>query len=364
MQKRQESTKNVKKCGKGGRSASKGASAAKKAKKSNPAGKREDFLEFQPRRQTPPKAQTHNKKKKNRKSARPAKDFAAMDIAVAFTGLLVLIVAVFTTGIYLKSAETARQREAVAAVGAKLEQIGTAGEEVLSAVAKEREAAEEAGDVSASEPAEYEEKELETDMDLALKMTSVEKDLKIKFTNQKTGKLVGNQAFTVSIAGPQSKTVSDDDKDGILYLADVAPGDYTVTVTGPETVDGSRAAGVSGNVTVKDKIVYEQIDVADEVKKESEINASKEDTAVHEQAFAAPKDTVEWVESTRTAVDENGGDAYEEVEKSDVPAPSAKAIVVQQHGSGSCFWERRKGQTKRFGFQRRAFREMTMGRGM
>lgn len=349
MQKRQESTKNVKKCGKGGRSASKGASAAKKAKKSNPAGKREDFLEFQPRRQTPPKAQTHNKKK-NHKSAGAAKDFAAMDIAVAFTGLLVLIVAVFTTGIYLKSAETARQREAVAAVGAKLEQIGTAGEEILSAVAKEREAAEEAGDVSASEPAEYEEKELETDMDLALKMTSVEKDLKIKFTNQKTGKLVGNQAFTVSIAGPQSKTVSDDDKDGILYLADVAPGDYTVTVTGPETVDGSRAAGVSGNVTVKDKIVYEQIDVADEVKKESEINASKEDTAVHEQASAAPKDTVEWVESTKTAVDENGGDAYEEVEKSDVPAPSAQAaawerelLLGKTEGTDKAVWFSKEG---------------------
>lgn len=349
MQKRQESTKNVKKCGTGGRSASKGASAAKKAKKSNPAGKREDFLDFQPRRQTPPKAQTHNKKK-NRKSVGAAKDFAAMDIAVAFTGLLVLIVAVFTTGIYLKSAETARQREAVAAVGAKLEQIGTAGEEILSAVAKEREAAEEAGDVSASEPAEYEEKELETDLDLALKMTSVEKDLKIKFTNQKTGKLVGNQAFTVSIAGPQSKTVSDDDKDGILYLADVAPGDYTVTVTGPETVDGSRAAGVSGNVTVKDKIVYEQIDVADEVKKESEINASKEDTAVHEQASAAPKDTVEWVESTKTAVDENGGDAYEEVKKSDVPAPSAQAaawerelLLGKTEGTDKAVWFSKEG---------------------
>ena len=349
MQKRQESTKNVKKCGTGGRSASKGASAAKKAKKSNPAGKREDFLDFQPRRQTPPKAQTHNKKK-NRKSVGAAKDFAAMDIAVAFTGLLVLVVAVFTTGIYLKSAETARQREAVAAVGAKLEQIGTAGEEILSAVSKEREAAEETGNVSASEPAEYEEKELETDMDLALKMTSVEKDLKIKFTNQKTGKLVGNQAFTVSIAGPQSKTVSDDDKDGILYLADVAPGDYTVTVTGPETVDGSRAAGVSGNVTVKDKIVYEQIDVADEVKKESEINASKEDTAVHEQASAAPKDTVEWVESTRTAVDENGGDAYEEVKKSDVPAPSAQAaawerelLLGKTEGTDKAVWFSKEG---------------------
>ncbi|MFQ8702576.1 MAG: GH25 family lysozyme [Eisenbergiella sp.] len=250
-----------------------------------------------------------------------------MDAVVAFTGLLVLVVAVLTTGIYLSSAEVAKQKEAIAAVGKKLEQVGTAGEEILSAVARQREEAEDARDVSEAAPMEYEEKELETDMDLALKMTSVEKDLKIKFTNRETGKLVGNQAFTVSISGPVSKAASDDDKDGILYLADMTPGDYTVTVTGPDTVDGGRAAGVSGNVTVKDKIVYEQIDVADEVKKESEINTSKEDTAGHEQAPAAPADTVEWVESTRTEIAENGGDAYEEVKKSDIPAPSAQAAA-------------------------------------
>lgn len=335
MQKRQESTKNVKKRTVGGVAPQKGNGGAAKSKKSNPAGKREDFLDFQPKKQTPPKAQVHNKKKKgyqnggSKKSApvRPAREFAAMDAVVAFTGLLVLVVAVLTTGIYLSSAEVAKQKEAIAAVGKKLEQVGTAGEEILSAVARQREEAEDARDVSEAAPMEYEEKELETDMDLALKMTSVEKDLKIKFTNRETGKLVGNQAFTVSISGPVSKTASDDDKDGILYLADMTPGDYTVTVTGPDTVDGGRAAGVSGNVTVKDKIVYEQIDVADEVKKESEINASKEDTAVHEQAPAAPADTVEWVESTRTEIAENGGDAYEEVKKSDIPAPSAQAAA-------------------------------------
>ena len=335
MQKRQESTKNVKKRTVGGATPKKGNGGAAKSKKSNPAGKREDFLDFQPKKQTPSKAQVHNKKKKeyqnggSKKSApvRPAREFAAMDAVVAFTGLLVLVVAVLTTGIYLSSAEVAKQKEAIAAVGKKLEQVGTAGEEILSAVARQREEAEDARDVSEAAPMEYEEKELETDMDLALKMTSVEKDLKIKFTNRETGKLVGNQAFTVSISGPVSKTASDDDKDGILYLADMRPGDYTVTVTGPDTVDGGRAAGVSGNVTVKDKIVYEQIDVADEVKKESEINASKEDTAVHEQAPAAPADTVEWVESTRTEIAENGGDAYEEVKKSDIPAPSAQAAA-------------------------------------
>ena len=335
MQKRQESTKNVKKRTVGGAPPKKGNGGAAKSKKSNPAGKREDFLDFQPKKQTPSKAQVHNKKKKgyqnggSKKNApvRPAREFAAMDAVVAFTGLLVLVVAVLTTGIYLSSAEVAKQKEAIAAVGKKLEQVGTAGEEILSAVARQREEAEDARDVSEAAPMEYEEKELETDMDLALKMTSVEKDLKIKFTNRETGKLVGNQAFTVSISGPVSKTASDDDKDGILYLADMTPGDYTVTVTGPDTVDGGRAAGVSGNVTVKDKIVYEQIDVADEVKKESEINASKEDTAVHEQAPAAPADTVEWVESTRTEIAENGGDAYEEVKKSDIPAPSAQAAA-------------------------------------
>lgn len=335
MQKRQESTKNVKKRTVGGATPKKGNGGAAKSKKSNPAGKREDFLDFQPKKQAPSKAQVHNKKKKeyqnggSKKSApvRPAREFAAMDAVVAFTGLLVLVVAVLTTGIYLSSAEVAKQKEAIAAVGKKLEQVGTAGEEILSAVARQREEAEDARDVSEAAPMEYEEKELETDMDLALKMTSVEKDLKIKFTNRETGKLVGNQAFTVSISGPVSKAASDDDKDGILYLADMTPGDYTVTVTGPDTVDGGRAAGVSGNVTVKDKIVYEQIDVADEVKKESEINASKEDTAVHEQAPVAPKDTVEWVESTRTEIAENGGDAYEEVKKSDIPAPSAQAAA-------------------------------------
>lgn len=335
MQKRQESTKNVKKRTVGGATPKKGNGGAVKSKKSNPAGKREDFLDFQPKKQAPSKTQVHNKKKKeyqnggSKKSApvRPAREFAAMDAVVAFTGLLVLVVAVLTTGIYLSSAEVAKQKEAIAAVGKKLEQVGTAGEEILSAVARQREEAEDARDVSEAAPMEYEEKELETDMDLALKMTSVEKDLKIKFTNRETGKLVGNQAFTVSISGPVSKTASDDDKDGILYLADMTPGDYTVTVTGPDTVDGGRAAGVSGNVTVKDKIVYEQIDVADEVKKESEINASKEDTAVHEQAPVAPKDTVEWVESTRTEIAENGGDAYEEVKKSDIPAPSAQAAA-------------------------------------
>lgn len=335
MQKRQESTKNVKKRTVGGVAPQKGNGGAAKSKKSNPAGKREDFLDFQPKKQAPSKAQVHNKKKKeyqnggSKKSApvRPAREFAAMDAVVAFTGLLVLVMAVLTTGIYLSSAEVAKQKEAIAAVGKKLEQVGTAGEEILSAVARQREEAEDARDVSEAAPMEYEEKELETDMDLALKMTSVEKDLKIKFTNRETGKLVGNQAFTVSISGPVSKAASDDDKDGILYLADMTPGDYTVTVTGPDTVDGGRAAGVSGNVTVKDKIVYEQIDVADEVKKESEINASKEDTAVHEQAPAAPADTVEWVESTRMEIAENGGDAYEEVKKSDIPAPSAQAAA-------------------------------------
>ena len=83
-------------------------------------------------------------------------------------------------------------------------------------------------------------------MDLALKMTSVEKDLKIKFTNQKTGKLVGNQAFTVSIAGPhqrrfQGMTI----RTGSSIWQMLRRGITRVTVTGRRrwTAAGSRRFG-------------------------------------------------------------------------------------------------------------------------
>lgn len=157
------------------------------------------------------------------------------------------------------------------------------------------------------ETKEYEEKELVRDVKTALRLSSIQKDLKIKFVNQDSGKLIGNQPFEVRIEGPETRTERDGDEDGIISIGDIAPGEYMVTILSPDEVEGSAAAGVSGTVTVKDEIVYEKVDIEDEVKKESEINAAKEDTEIQNQVESVLTDTVEWVESTKTPLDGGAG---------------------------------------------------------
>ena len=70
-------------------------------------------------------------------------------------------------------------------------------------------------------------------------------------------------------------------------------------MTGPDEISGRKAAGISGRVTVKDKIEYKKVDVTDEIKKESEINVAKEDTAIAPAVESVLQDTVEWVESPK-----------------------------------------------------------------
>ena len=54
---------------------------------------------------------------------------AALDIAIALTGVLVLAAAAFTTSMYLGRNEQNKQMEAVAAVGKNLEAIGMSGKD-------------------------------------------------------------------------------------------------------------------------------------------------------------------------------------------------------------------------------------------
>lgn len=271
-----------------------------------------------------------SKSGRSRKKKESRGDFGAMDVVIALTGILVLFVAVATFGIYRNAAETEKQVAAMAEVGEKMETIGIAGESVFVAVADARLAALEVPDGLQEESqegdTEYEEKDLVSAVSVGLKLTSVQKDLKIKFTNKESGKLIGNQAFEVQIEGPEKLTKIDDDKDGIIYINSITPGEYTVTITAPDKVEGSKAAGIKETVTVKDKIEYQKIDVADEVKTESEINAAKEDTVVATQVESVLTDTVEWVESTKTAMD-GGSITYEEVKKSDIPEPSTSAML-------------------------------------
>ena len=250
---------------------------------------------------------------------------AALDIAIALTGVLVLAAAAFTTSMYLGRNEQNKQMEAVAAVGKNLEAIGMSGEEVLSAVAvAAQNVSEEASEEETTETG-YEEKDLEANVDVILKLSSMQKDMKIKFADKNSGKLIGNQPFTVKLEGASSQNAKDDDKDGIIYLKDLKAGDYVVTVTGPDEISGRKAAGISGRVTVKDKIEYKKVDVTDEIKKESEINVAKEDTAIAPAVESVLQDTVEWVASTKTPA--GNGQEYEEVGKSDIPEPAQARLL-------------------------------------
>lgn len=265
---------------------------------------------------------------RNRKHRSARKEpMAALDIAIALTGVLVLAAAVFTTSMYLGRNEQNKQMEAVAAVGKNLEAIGMSGEEVLSAVAvAAQNVSEEASEEETTETETgYEEKDLEANVDVILKLSSMQKDMKIKFADKNSGKLIGNQPFTVKLEGASSQNAKDDDKDGIIYLKDLKAGDYVVTVTGPDEISGRKAAGISGRVTVKDKIEYKKVDVTDEIKKESEINVAKEDTAIAPAVESVLQDTVEWVESTKTPA--GNGQEYEEVGKSDIPEPAQARLL-------------------------------------
>lgn len=210
---------------------------------------------------------------------------AALDIAIALTGVLVLAAAAFTTSMYLGRNEQNKQMEAVAAVGKNLEAIGMSGEEVLSAVAAAAQNVSE--EVSEEETTEtetgYEEKDLEANVDVILKLSSMQKDMKIKFADKNSGKLIGNQPFTVKLEGASSQNAKDDDKDGIIYLKDLKAGDYVVTVTGPDEISGRKAAGISGRVTVKDKIEYKKVDVTDEIKRSRRSTWRKRIPRLHRQ---------------------------------------------------------------------------------
>ena len=155
---------------------------------------------------------------------------------------------------------------------------------------------------------------------VALDMVSIKKDLKIKFSNKQTGKLISNVPFSVSATGPDGKVLSwlDDDMDGIIYKKNITPGKYDISV---DSLNADKYGGYvlptgSQKVEVKEEIVYEKVDVKNEIKAESEVNASKEDTKVNEtKVESVLQDTVQWVESKVIAA------TYVEIAKSNIPDP-------------------------------------------
>lgn len=260
-----------------------------------------------------------------------AADMSTGDRITISTGVLVLVLAIITGSVYLSANAVENQVAAFAQLGQELGELSVAGESGLLAVTDAEVAALNAEITPETEETEETEEEAEKQEDyILLNLTSVEKDLKIKFMNKNGGKLVSGIPFKAAVKGPDGKstTYQDDDKDGIIYKTNLTPGTYQVSIVEVEGMDGYKFSTEAVSVKVKDKIEYKQIDVADEIKTESQVNAAKEDTAVQEAETApALKDTVEWVESTKTAVGSDGSSSseYERVDRDDVPDPASSA---------------------------------------
>ena len=242
-----------------------------------------------------------------------------MDYAIAATGIITFIIAIVAITTIVGHNTNKANTQQMYELGNKLATLGDCGSSSLVAISDANAVANIIEDtVSANEVSV-------PSNDIRVTFTSISKDLKIKFINTGTEKLESGIAFEVTLkpASGNPITLTDDDKDGIIYDNDIKPGEYEVTVT---PIDEYAFIGITGKVTVKDQIVYQQIDVAEEIKTESEINVSVEDTApvgnAEAEAEAEPtvKDTVEWVESTRTAAD--GSDGYRRVGKDSIAEPS------------------------------------------
>ena len=256
-------------------------------------------------------------------------DDSLMDRIMIITGAAILLLAVIVGVIFVSSRSEKNQQSVFADVGSQLQGIHMIGESGLLAVADARIAQLQAAEIvekeEEKENTDYNEQDYKNGGAVELDMVSIKKDLKIKFSNKQTGKLISNVPFSVSVTGPDGKVQSwlDDDMDGIIYKKNITPGKYEISV---DSLNADKYGGyvlptASQKVEVKEEIAYEKVDVKNEIKKESEVNASKEDTKVNEtKVESVLQDTVQWVESKVIA------STYVEIDKSAIPDPMKLAL--------------------------------------
>ena len=211
----------------------------------------------------------------------------------------------------------------IASVGVKLSSIEGIGQPGIANIIANKEIS-----VVESVPTSEEPGRVANRIDVTVNFASIEKDLKIKFTDKTTDKLITGVAFKVEARTPDKKNVTweDTDKDGVIYMENMTPGTYYVKVL---NVDDFEFPDKETEVTVKDKISYVAINVMDEVKKASEVDLAKEDLQTKEvDKGEALVDTVAWVNSGSKTV-------YKEVKKEDITAPTASIRTVKKSYSAT-----------------------------
>ena len=258
------------------------------------------------------------------KLQRKISSMTPMDTIVAIMGVVVLVAATVAVSMVVHSQKVEGQIEAIAPIGAELSNVGIVGESGLLAMSDAALSDSMiAGEVEGDEQTETEE---EKSVKVSVSFISIERDLKVRFTDAESGELITGTAFEVTLTNSKGKqlVLTDDDMDGIIYATDVKAGKYDAVIT---STDKYKFPSTPQQVVVKDKVEYVVINVQDEVKSESQVNVAAED----KQANAIPEeekltDTVEWVESSKTVID--GTQDYIPIDKAIIPDPSQMSMAA------------------------------------
>ncbi len=251
-------------------------------------------------------------------------------------GLLIVIMIVTMGSVFIQSRAKANEIASFGNIGSQVEGLTMIGEDGLVAVSDAQAAKKMVVDNTAQEASsaatESTTAEEEKGVNVKMTLSSIKQDLKIKFINAKTSRLVSKVPFEVEVSYPDGKVSNwkDENTDGIIYHYDIPSGNYKVTL---KPLDADKYADYTidtkpQTINVKETIAYQEVDVHDEVKTEAEVNVAKEDTQVQKTVVeSVNKDTVEWVESTKTEIGSNGTVSYEEVNKSNIKDPNSSMII-------------------------------------
>ena len=108
---------------------------------------------------------------------------------------------------------------------------------------------------------------------LTVLASSVERDIRVKIVDDK-GDVVSGERFAVAVE--DTGVYVDDDKDGVILISDIKPGEYKVSLN---EQPGFKVPASPVNVRVKSIVSYTVIDDIDLfVHEESEVDILKEDT--------------------------------------------------------------------------------------
>lgn len=261
------------------------------------------------------------------------------DKMIYLVGAIIILFAIIV-GVVAITGRTRKEvvsGEDLSDVGVTVASIGVIGEEGIERVfGTEAERIKELYEIQ--ESVEYNEIDEETGLvNVSVSLTSILKDLKIKFVN-KNNKLVANIPFEVDITDSTGKTTTykDDDKDGIIYLSGISGGKYSVKMKQLEAYASLYSfSNETESISVKNEIEYTKVDVSNEVKSDANTDKTKEDTKVQEtETEGSLKDTVEFVLSTKTLA--NGDSGYEELSKSKITNPK-KTLQSKETAGVSTF---------------------------